>query len=110
MRPVGANSTQGRQGRLASLRTELLPPLPPCRTPRPADRYRHESCRLPVRRQSLARHRRGGGSSAMTNAHPQELGLLARLVIVISILLFVTGVMWHGVTVETFPRIWNGLI
>jgi len=46
----------------------------------------------------------------MTNAHPQELGLLARLVIVISILLFVTGVMWHGVTVETFPRIWNGLI
>src|SRR5271169_4521657 len=46
----------------------------------------------------------------MTNAYPQELGLLGRLVIVISILLFVTGVMWHGVTVETFPRIWNGLI
>jgi hypothetical protein len=46
----------------------------------------------------------------MTNAHPQELGLLGRLVVAIGILLFVTGVMWHGVTVGTFPRIWDGLI
>ncbi len=46
----------------------------------------------------------------MANAHPQELGLLARLVVAIGILFFVTGVMWHGVTVGTFPRIWNGLV
>ncbi len=46
----------------------------------------------------------------MTDAHPQELGLLARVVVAIGILLFVTGVMWHGVTVGTFPRIWDGLV
>ena len=46
----------------------------------------------------------------MTNAHPQELGLLGRVVVAIGIPLFVTGVMWHGVTVGTFPRIWDGLI
>ena len=46
----------------------------------------------------------------MTNIHPQELGLLGRLVVAIGILLFVTGVMWHGVTAGTFPRIWDGLI
>ena len=50
------------------------------------------------------------GDAAAADAEAQPLGLLARLVIGLAILLFVSGVMWHGVTVGTFPRIWNGLI
>ena len=43
------NSEQGDQGRLASVRAELLPPLPPGRAPRGAGRYLDESRRLPTR-------------------------------------------------------------
>jgi hypothetical protein len=42
----------------------------------------------------------------MTDANPQELGLLAKLVIV----LIVAGVLWNGVTVETFQRFWHDLV
>ena len=40
---------QGDQGRLAPLRAQLLPPLPPGRAPRPAGRHVHEPRRLPLR-------------------------------------------------------------
>jgi hypothetical protein len=46
----------------------------------------------------------------VTDASPQKLGLLPKLVIVLSILLIAAGVLWHGVTWETFPRAWRNLI
>ncbi|SDS40739.1 hypothetical protein [Bradyrhizobium canariense] len=46
----------------------------------------------------------------MTDANPQELGLLAKLVVVFGIVLFVAGVLWHGVTVATFQRFWHDLV
>jgi formylglycine-generating enzyme required for sulfatase activity len=52
--PLSANSAQGRQGRLASLRAELLPPLPTGCAPCATDRLGHDSCRLPMHYQNLA--------------------------------------------------------
>ena len=46
----------------------------------------------------------------MTDAKTRELGFLAKLVIGLAILLFVSGVLWHGVTVATFQRLWYNLI
>jgi hypothetical protein len=46
----------------------------------------------------------------VTDASPQALGILPRLVIVLGILLIAAGVLWHGVTWETFPRAWRGVI
>ena len=46
----------------------------------------------------------------MSGANQQELGLLAKLVIGLAIILFVAGVVWHGVTVATFQRLWHDLI
>jgi drug/metabolite transporter (DMT)-like permease len=46
----------------------------------------------------------------MTNANPQDLGLLAKLVMVLGIVLIVAGVLWHGVTVATFQRFWHDLV
>ena len=36
----------------------------------------------------------------MSDANPQELGVLAKLVILLAIVLMVVGVLWHGITVE----------
>jgi hypothetical protein len=46
----------------------------------------------------------------MSDANAQELGFLARLVIVLAIFLIVVGLLWHGVTVEAFQRFWHDLI
>src|ERR1700693_789307 len=46
----------------------------------------------------------------MSDANPQELGLLAKLVIVLAVVLIVAGVLWNGVTVETFQRFWHDLV
>jgi hypothetical protein len=46
----------------------------------------------------------------MSDANAQELGFLARLVIVLAIVLIVVGLLWHGVTVEAFQRFWHDLI
>jgi hypothetical protein len=46
----------------------------------------------------------------MTDANPQELGLLAKLIVVFGIVLFVAGVLWHGVTAATFQRFWHDLV
>ena len=43
------DSAQGAEGRLASLRAELLPPLPAGRAPRRADRHLDQPCRIPLR-------------------------------------------------------------
>ena len=40
---------QGAQGRLASVRAELLPALPPGRPPCRADRHLDQPCRVPLR-------------------------------------------------------------
>ncbi len=41
---------------------------------------------------------------------PQKLGLLAKLVVRSSSLLIVAGIVWHGVSIPTFVRIWHQLI
>ena len=46
----------------------------------------------------------------MSDANAQELGFLARLVIVLATVLIVVGLLWHGVTVEAFQRFWHDLI
>ena len=46
----------------------------------------------------------------MSDANAQELGFLARLVIVLAIVLIVVGLLWHGVTVEALQRFWHHLI
>jgi hypothetical protein len=47
-------------------------------------------------------HHQAGGSSAMSDATSQKLGVLAKLVILLAIVMIVAGVLWHGVTVATF--------
>jgi hypothetical protein len=46
----------------------------------------------------------------MTDAHPHQLGLLAKLVIALAVLLIAAGVLWHGITIENFQRIWRNVI
>jgi hypothetical protein len=46
----------------------------------------------------------------MSDANPQELGVLAKLVVLLAIVLIVAGVLWNGVTVETFQRFWHDLV
>ena len=46
----------------------------------------------------------------MSDATPQELGVLAKLVIVLAIVLIVAGVLWNGVTVDAFRRFWHDLV
>jgi hypothetical protein len=46
----------------------------------------------------------------MTDGNEEELGLLAKLVIALAILLIVAGVLWHGITVGAFKRLWQNLV
>ena len=46
----------------------------------------------------------------MSDAAPQELGVLAKLVILLAIVLIVAGVLWHGITGDAFRRFWHDLI
>ena len=45
----------------------------------------------------------------MTDAD-QELGLLAKAVIVVAIVLFVMGFFWHGVSLKVVEQFWHDLI
>ena len=46
----------------------------------------------------------------MTRSSSQDLGLLARFVLVILAALIVTGIMWHGLTFRTIARLWYDLV
>ncbi len=46
----------------------------------------------------------------MTDLNPQALGFLPKLVIVLAILLIAAGVLWHGVTWETFSHAWRNMV
>jgi hypothetical protein len=46
----------------------------------------------------------------MPNAEPQKLSLLAKLVVASLLVLIVAGVVWHGVSIPTFRRIWHDLV
>ena len=46
----------------------------------------------------------------MTNAEPQKLSLLAKLVLAFILMMIIAGVVWHGVSVPTFQRIWHDLV
>jgi len=46
----------------------------------------------------------------MTDAKPQKLSLLAKLIIALILVLIVAGIVWHGVSIPTFRRIWHQLI
>jgi hypothetical protein len=46
----------------------------------------------------------------MTDANSQELGLLAKLVIVLAMVMIVAGLLWHGVTAASFRRFWHDLV
>jgi len=46
----------------------------------------------------------------MTDADYQELGLLAKAVIVVAAVLLVAGVIWHGVTLKVLEQFWHDLL
>jgi len=46
----------------------------------------------------------------MADDRSQELGALAKVVIAIAIVLIVAGVLWHGITLGTFQRLWHDLV
>jgi hypothetical protein len=46
----------------------------------------------------------------MTDAEPQELSLLAKLVVASLLVLIVAGIVWYGVSIAIFKRIWHQLI
>jgi len=46
----------------------------------------------------------------MSDRYPQNLRLLAKSAATLIIVLIVAGVVWHGVTIGTFERIWDGLV
>jgi hypothetical protein len=46
----------------------------------------------------------------MTDAEPQRLRFLAKLMIALILALIVAGIVWHGVSIPTFRRIWHQLI
>jgi hypothetical protein len=45
----------------------------------------------------------------MTDAKPQKLGWMPKLVLVLGALLIVAGVLWHGITAAAFDRFWHDL-
>jgi hypothetical protein len=47
---------------------------------------------------------------AMTDADHQELGLLAKAVIVVAAVLFVMGFFWHGVSLKVVEEFWHDLV
>lgn len=46
----------------------------------------------------------------MIDGEPQKLGLLAKLVVAFILVLIVAGIVWHGVSIPTFRRIWHDLV
>jgi len=46
----------------------------------------------------------------MTDVEPQKLSLLAKLVIAFILVMIVAGIVWHGVSIPTFRRIWHDLV
>jgi hypothetical protein len=46
----------------------------------------------------------------MTDAEPQKLSLLAKLVVSFILVLIVAAGVWHGVSIETVNRVWHQLI
>ena len=46
----------------------------------------------------------------MTDAEPQKLSFLAKLIIALILVLIVAGIVWHGVSIPTFRRIWHDLV
>jgi hypothetical protein len=52
---------------------------------------------------------KSGKTTAMADSNTQDLGLFAKLVIAVAASLMVAGVLWHGVTLENFQRMWSNL-
>jgi hypothetical protein len=46
----------------------------------------------------------------VSDAIPQDLGLMGKLVIGRAVSLIAAGVFWHGVTAQGFERFWNDLL
>ncbi len=46
----------------------------------------------------------------MTDISAQRLGVLARLVVAFALVFFIGGVVWHGISVGVFERLWHDLV
>ena len=46
----------------------------------------------------------------LANAEPQKLSLLARLVVTSIFVLILAGIIWRGVSIPAFQRIWHDLL
>ena len=60
--------------------------------------------------QGLATRRVALRSPATDDAGRQQLDAVGWLVIVLAVVMFVSGVLWHGVTAAVFERIWSQLL
>lgn len=46
----------------------------------------------------------------MTEADHQELGVLAKAVVVVAAVLFVSGALWHGISLKVIEQFWHDLV
>ena len=46
----------------------------------------------------------------MTDVRPRELGLLAKVTIMLGIVLMIAGVAWHGISTKNIERIWLSIL
>lgn len=53
---------------------------------------------------------RDEGPSAMSDPDSPALGVLARVVIALAIVLAIAGLLWHGISADSLPRIWRNFI
>jgi hypothetical protein len=95
------DSAQGHQGRLASVRPQLLPALPSRGTARTADRQIDESSGFPLRR---AEAKAGG----MKPASRTQI-LLSQLAAVLCVGLGALGFVWYGTGPEVTGRFWGDI-
>ena len=60
----------------------------------------------------MTSYRQESETSAITDGQPQsqDLGLLARLVLICLVALTAAGVIWYGVTISTIQRLWQQLV
>ena len=70
--PAVRDPAQGRQGRLVPVRRQLLPALPPRRSPPADDRHRHEPRRLPPARSASPRTRARAASAPGRRPPPRR--------------------------------------
>ena len=96
------DSPQGAQGRLASVRAQLLPPLSPGRAPSGAGGHVDQPCRLPLRVEDRP--------PVSADTPSRGALVLAWLVVVLAAIFVVLGATWYGFSLQVEQRVWHDLV